>query len=209
MSHPPLRATRAWPTGRRPRRESRLHSSHATAARGRPGPHRVSAIPAPPSLPLSFFPSLSPPFSFSFLFSHFLLFPFFSLLPSSLSFLLCRAPGPRPPLAPCSPGRALHPGTPPLGPAPVAQHARPGRSPSSSRAPYSSSAHTDPRPGRPLLAVHTAPGPCPRERRARARPRDPALARAAATPPPPALPLRAPTRARPSRARAHATADRR
>ena len=89
-----------------------------------------------------------------------------------------------------------------MGPAPVAQHARPGRSPSSSRAPYSSSAHTDPRPGRPLLAANTAPGPCPRERLCACTPPGPrSRARRCAQPDPACTPLQRRPRPAP-----HATA---
>ena len=161
---------------------------------------------ADPSLPLSFFPSLSPPFFFFFSFSHFLslFFSFPFPLPSSLlsptlrawPLLPLRSRSPRPLLLHGT-ARPRHP--PPLcaGPstprAPLAtrtgrapQPALP-RSPSRSRPARPARAPLSPAPSSPRTPP---PGRAHASARAHARPRDPALARARS----PRLPERAHTR---------------
>ena len=60
LSHPPLRATRAWPTGRRPRRESRLLSSDRRAWPAGVTSRRRESRPSSLSISLSFLPFLPP-----------------------------------------------------------------------------------------------------------------------------------------------------
>ena len=134
------------------------------------------------SLPLSFFPFLSPPFSFLFFFPFSFSFLFFSLsFPLSLSFLssLPRAPGPRlslrPLLRPTVPNRARlprtrRPWTPlrsrstpgPAGPPP--RRAPPGRAPPAQPAYPDPPRRAAPTPPRCRAHAHArarlATGPC-------------------------------------------------